>query len=153
MQADEDVGKVAQATPVAVSKALELFMITLVSKAASEARLRNSKRVTSSHLKAAIKRDDVLDFLADIISKVPDALPPASTSLTSSTIKREDEGVGGAAASASPGPGPGGVHSKSEMDIDMDGTGEQNESVGVLDGDVVVPRRRRGGRRKKVEDV
>jgi hypothetical protein len=30
MQADEQVGKVAQVTPVAGSKALELFMISLV---------------------------------------------------------------------------------------------------------------------------
>ncbi|PGH31867.1 hypothetical protein GX50_05365 [[Emmonsia] crescens] len=72
MQADEDVGKVAQVTPIAVSKALELFMISLVTKAAQEARDRSSKRVTAAHLKEAIGKDEVLDFLADIISKVPD---------------------------------------------------------------------------------
>ncbi|PLN81848.1 histone-fold-containing protein [Aspergillus taichungensis] len=72
MQADEDVGKVAQVTPIAVSKALELFMISLVTKAAREARDRNSKRVTASHLKHAVAKDEVLDFLADIIAKVPD---------------------------------------------------------------------------------
>ncbi|RHZ72779.1 hypothetical protein CDV55_107452 [Aspergillus turcosus] len=72
MQADEDVGKVAQVTPIAVSKALELFMISLVTKAAKEARDRNSKRVTASHLKQAVVKDEVLDFLADIIAKVPD---------------------------------------------------------------------------------
>ncbi|PGH00215.1 hypothetical protein GX51_05912 [Blastomyces parvus] len=72
MQADEDVGKVAQVTPIAVSKALELFMISLVTKAADEARARSSKRVTAAHLKEAISKDEVLDFLADIISKVPD---------------------------------------------------------------------------------
>ncbi|KAJ6155192.1 hypothetical protein N7470_005758 [Penicillium chermesinum] len=72
MQADEDVGKVAQVTPIAVSKALELFMISLVTKAAQEARDRNSKRVTATHLKHAVAKDEVLDFLQDIISKVPD---------------------------------------------------------------------------------
>ncbi|PWY74350.1 histone-fold-containing protein, partial [Aspergillus heteromorphus CBS 117.55] len=72
MQADEDVGKVAQVTPIAVSKALELFMISLVTKAAREAKDRNSKRVTASHLKQAVVKDEVLDFLADIIAKVPD---------------------------------------------------------------------------------
>ncbi|TPR09460.1 hydrolase CocE/NonD family protein [Aspergillus niger] len=76
MQADEDVGKVAQVTPIAVSKALELFMISLVTKAAREAKDRNSKRVTASHLKQAVVKDEVLDFLADIIAKVPDQ--PAS---------------------------------------------------------------------------
>jgi len=100
MQADEDVGKVAQVTPIAVctcpsifisfflyfhlvlmifldiAKALELFMISLVTKAAQEAKQRNSKRVTASHLKHAVAKDEVLDFLADIIAKVPDQ--PAS---------------------------------------------------------------------------
>ncbi|KAJ5489751.1 DNA polymerase epsilon subunit C [Penicillium diatomitis] len=113
MQADEDVGKVAQVTPIAVfqlhtqriirceseenpiagslfltsnsltAKALELFMISLVTKAAQEAKERNSKRVTATHLKHAVAKDDVLDFLADIIAKVPDA--PASR-------KHEDDG-------------------------------------------------------------
>ncbi|KAL4941286.1 hypothetical protein BDV06DRAFT_194757, partial [Aspergillus oleicola] len=72
MQADEDVGKVAQVTPIAVSKALELFMISLVTKAAKEAKDRNSKRVTASHLKQAVAKDEVLDFLADIIARIPD---------------------------------------------------------------------------------
>ncbi|KAF6228810.1 hypothetical protein HO173_011658 [Letharia columbiana] len=77
MQADEDVGKVAQVTPTAVSKALELFMISVVTKAANEARAKQSKRVTAAHLKQAVVKDDQLDFLADIISRVPDA-PTAS---------------------------------------------------------------------------
>ncbi|KAJ5908769.1 hypothetical protein N7495_001451 [Penicillium taxi] len=72
MQADEDVGKVAQVTPIAVSKALELFMISLVTKAAYEAQERNSKRITASHLKLAVSKDETLDFLADIMAKVPD---------------------------------------------------------------------------------
>ncbi|KAK4696177.1 Dr1-associated corepressor, partial [Lecanoromycetidae sp. Uapishka_2] len=73
MQADEDVGKVAQVTPTAVSKALELFMISLVTKAATEARNKGSKRVTPVHLKQAVEKDEQLDFLAEIISKVQDA--------------------------------------------------------------------------------
>ncbi|KAI4214711.1 MAG: hypothetical protein LQ351_002784 [Letrouitia transgressa] len=73
MQADEDVGKVAQVTPTAVSKALELFMISVVTKAANEAKAKSSKRVTAAHLKSAVEKDEQLDFLAEIISKVPDA--------------------------------------------------------------------------------
>ncbi|KAI7230254.1 hypothetical protein KC330_g7059 [Hortaea werneckii] len=38
MQADEDVGKVAQVTPHVVSRALELFMIKLISASAMQAR-------------------------------------------------------------------------------------------------------------------
>lgn len=47
-------------------------MISLVTKAAKEAKDRNSKRVTALHLKQAVAKDEVLDFLADIIAKVPD---------------------------------------------------------------------------------
>lgn len=73
MQADDDVGKVAQVTPVVVSKALELFMISLVTRAAAEAKSRNSKRVGAIHLKQAIMKNEQFDFLNDIVSKVADA--------------------------------------------------------------------------------
>lgn len=96
-------------------------MITLVSKAASEARLRNSKRVTSSHLKAAIQRGEVLDFLADIIKKVPDAPPSAK--------KEDGEGV-------------------------MEGEDEMGGGIGHANGEEggQVVRKKRGGRRRKVEE-
>ena len=47
-------------------------MISLVTKAADEAKDRGSKRITATHLKHAVAKDEVLDFLADIIAKVPD---------------------------------------------------------------------------------
>ena len=47
-------------------------MISLVTKAAKEAKDRSSKRVTAVHLEQAVAKDEVLDFLADIIAKVPD---------------------------------------------------------------------------------
>ncbi|CAF9933799.1 MAG: hypothetical protein ALECFALPRED_005755 [Alectoria fallacina] len=114
MQADEDVGKVAQVTPTAVckfahpspatptqiketqtdsfrvvAKALELFMISVVTKAAAEARAKQSKRVTAAHLKQAVMKDDQLDFLAEIISKAPDAPAPSKKE------KEEDSEEGG----------------------------------------------------------
>ncbi|MCJ1478171.1 hypothetical protein MMC13_006847 [Lambiella insularis] len=76
MQADEDVGKVAQVTPTAVSKALELFMISLVTKAANQAKTKSAKKITAAHLKQVIEKDEQFDFLAEIISKVPDAPAP-----------------------------------------------------------------------------
>jgi len=54
------------------AKALELFMITLVVKGASEARAQNSKRVTAQHLKAALMKDGQFDFLTEICEAVPD---------------------------------------------------------------------------------
>ena len=69
MQADEEVGKVAQSTPIAVGKALELFMIQLVTKSAELARQKGSKRVSSQHLREVIEVDDQWDFLRDIASR------------------------------------------------------------------------------------
>ncbi|PHH59312.1 hypothetical protein CDD80_1837 [Ophiocordyceps camponoti-rufipedis] len=66
MQADEEVGKVAQQTPIAVGKALELFMIQLVTKSADVAKEKGSKRVTAPMLKHVVETDDQWDFLRDI---------------------------------------------------------------------------------------
>ncbi|KAL7923489.1 DNA polymerase epsilon subunit C [Trichoderma austrokoningii] len=70
MQADEEVGKVAQQTPIAVGKALELFMIQLVTKSADIARDKGSKRVTASMLKTVVETDEQWDFLREIVSRV-----------------------------------------------------------------------------------
>ncbi|PFH61024.1 hypothetical protein XA68_18389 [Ophiocordyceps unilateralis] len=70
MQADEEVGKVAQQTPIAVGKALELFMIQLVTKSADVAKEKGSKRVTAPMLKHVVETDDQWDFLRDIVSRV-----------------------------------------------------------------------------------
>jgi hypothetical protein len=91
MQADEDVGKVAQVTPVVMgmffypsvcpsyllthptAKALELFMIRLISASANNAKQRGSKRVLSQHMKSAVMQDEQFDNLRDIVGRVPDA--------------------------------------------------------------------------------
>lgn len=64
-------------------------MISLVTKAASEARSRSSKRVTASHLKQAVAKDEVLDFLAEIIAKVPDAPAPSEKADEGSDVAAE----------------------------------------------------------------
>lgn len=51
-------------------------MISAITKAANEARATSAKRVTAAHLKQAMAKDEQFDFLADIISKVPDAAAP-----------------------------------------------------------------------------
>lgn len=80
MQADEDIGKVAQVTPTVVSRALELFMIKLISSSAHQARgpatagtSKGPKRVLQQHLKKAVQADEKFDFLNEIVDKVPDA--------------------------------------------------------------------------------
>ncbi|KAJ9132199.1 hypothetical protein NKR19_g9391 [Coniochaeta hoffmannii] len=70
MQADEEVGKVAQQTPIAVGKALEMFMVHIVTKSAEVAKEKNSKRVTAAMLKQVVESDEQWDFLREIVSKV-----------------------------------------------------------------------------------
>ncbi|WFD36620.1 hypothetical protein MCUN1_003505 [Malassezia cuniculi] len=70
MQADEDVGKVAQATPVVIF--LELFMQDIVVCAAGHTRQSGGKRVTPYHLKRAIETNETFDFLKEIVEKVAD---------------------------------------------------------------------------------
>ncbi|KAI1788603.1 histone-fold-containing protein [Ganoderma leucocontextum] len=72
MQKDEEVGKVAQATPVVISKALELFLAMIVEEASNVTVERGSKRVEAYHLKHAIETVDMLDFLKEIVEAVPD---------------------------------------------------------------------------------
>ncbi|WFD38729.1 uncharacterized protein MJAP1_001692 [Malassezia japonica] len=74
MQADEDVGKVAQATPVVISKALELFMQDIVACSVEHTRKSGGKRVAPYHLKRATETNETFDFLKDIVEKVPDPL-------------------------------------------------------------------------------
>ncbi|GAA6041576.1 hypothetical protein JCM8097_004274 [Rhodosporidiobolus ruineniae] len=74
IQADEDVGKVAQATPIVVSKALELFLGSLVEACVKDAEARGSKKLTPYGLKRAITATPTLDFCADIVESVPEPL-------------------------------------------------------------------------------
>ena len=80
MQADEEVGKVAQQTPIAVGKALEMFMVALVSKSADVAREKNSKRVSAQMLKQVVESDDQWDFLREIVSRVENEEKAAAAS-------------------------------------------------------------------------
>ncbi|KZO97394.1 histone-fold-containing protein [Calocera viscosa TUFC12733] len=72
MQKDDEVGKVAQATPVLISKALEIFMQKLVDEAAREAQSKGSRKVAAYHLKRTIEAIDMFDFLKDLVAVVPD---------------------------------------------------------------------------------
>lgn len=69
MQSDEDIGKVAQATPVVVGRALEIFMANLVEAAILEARTAGVRRIAASHIRAAVEDTEQFDFLVDVVSK------------------------------------------------------------------------------------
>ncbi|KAK4143865.1 uncharacterized protein C8A04DRAFT_37096 [Dichotomopilus funicola] len=126
MQADEEVGKVAQQTPIAVGKALELFMVALVTKSAEVARQRNSKRVSAQMLKQVVEGDDQWDFLRDIVGKV----------------EGEEKAGRGSTASQSGQGKVKGETSDTDEDMGVAATGEATSAV---------KKKRGGGRKKKVQ--
>jgi len=72
MQADEEVGKIAQAVPVIISRTLELFVESLLTKSSSITSSRNAKTLSPSHLKQCIISEQRFDFLKDLVKSVPD---------------------------------------------------------------------------------
>ena len=68
-------------------------MISVVTKAAYEARVKGSKRVTAAHLKRAVENEEQLDFLNEIVSKVPDA-PTTTKKEKEKDEDSEEVGVG-----------------------------------------------------------
>lgn len=87
LQQDEAVGKIAGAAPVAIERALELFLQKLVAAAAAEATSRNHKTLQASHVKVAVKADPELDFLKTLVEGVAD--PPAAVEAGAAKPKRQ----------------------------------------------------------------
>lgn len=73
MQSDEDIGKVAQATPVVVGRALEIFMANLVEASIIEARKHGVRRIGALHIRSAVENTEQFDFLVDAVEKYPQA--------------------------------------------------------------------------------
>ncbi|RLV96328.1 DNA polymerase epsilon subunit C [Spathaspora sp. JA1] len=71
MQSDEDIGKVAQATPVIIGRALEIFMANLVEVSILEAKKQGVKRISASHVRSAIQNTEQFDFLVEAVEKYP----------------------------------------------------------------------------------
>lgn len=69
MQSDEDVGKVANATPIVVGRALELFLCSLVEKSCVELREAGSRRITPVHIKNAVNKLEEFDFCMEVVEK------------------------------------------------------------------------------------
>lgn len=78
MQADEEVGKIAMATPVLISKALELFLQDLCNRTYEITLRRGAKTMNSHHLKECVRNHSVFDFLRETVSRVPDIDPESA---------------------------------------------------------------------------
>ena len=75
MQSDEEVGKISLATPILISKCLELFMQDLIENSCNITREKNSKTMSTNHLKLCVSTIERFDFLADIVQNIPDIEP------------------------------------------------------------------------------
>eukprot|EP00656_Telonema_subtile_P042674 TRINITY_DN48455_c0_g1_i1.p1 TRINITY_DN48455_c0_g1~~TRINITY_DN48455_c0_g1_i1.p1 ORF type:complete len:161 (-),score=48.30 TRINITY_DN48455_c0_g1_i1:25-507(-) len=74
MRNDDEVGKIAQETPVLMGKAVELFILQLVDKSAVIAREQGAKGITEEHLKQCVDTHECFDFLrAMVAAKVQEA--------------------------------------------------------------------------------
>lgn len=71
MQADEDVGKVAQVVPVIISKALELFMESMIIEASRHTVETGHKRILPGHFKLAVNGNQMFDFLEGNVETIP----------------------------------------------------------------------------------
>lgn len=72
MQSDEEVGKVSAAVPIIISKALEMFLESLLERADNLTKERSARTLTPQHLKQIIHSDGRYDFLKDMVSNVTD---------------------------------------------------------------------------------
>nr|CAG4645908.1 EOG090X0H1B [Lynceus sp. MCZ IZ 141354] len=72
MQSDEEIGKVAAAVPVIISRALELFVEGLLRKSLEITVSRNAKTLSPAHLKQCILSEARFDFLKEHVLSVPD---------------------------------------------------------------------------------
>jgi len=102
MQKDDEVGKVAQATPVVISKALELFLSNVVEEAYKVTISRNASRVEPHHLKHAILNTPLLDFLKDLVEAVPDPSNGGTIDESERPSKKRTRGKGKAKAKTDP---------------------------------------------------
>ncbi|EIM22911.1 histone-fold-containing protein [Wallemia mellicola] len=95
MQMDDEVGKVAQATPVLISKALELFMQALVDETLKVTQDKGAKKMTAQHLKQSIEKTEQFDFLSEIAEKIPapsaDDNQPKKRKPRKKSVKQEDQ--------------------------------------------------------------
>jgi hypothetical protein len=68
----EEIGKVAQAVPVIISRTLELFVESLLKKTVTITNSRNARTLSPSHLKQCIMSESKFDFLKDLVKNIPD---------------------------------------------------------------------------------
>eukprot|EP00300_Choanocystis_sp_HF-7_P004415 c13405_g1_i1.p1 GENE.c13405_g1_i1~~c13405_g1_i1.p1 ORF type:complete len:207 (+),score=35.48 c13405_g1_i1:48-623(+) len=70
LQSNDDVGKIARATPFAISLALEVFLSGLIQKMALVAGDHDVDVLTTAHVKELIERESIYDFLRPLVAEI-----------------------------------------------------------------------------------
>jgi len=132
MQKDEEVGKVAQATPVVISKGLELFLAMIVEQATKVTQERGAKKVEAYHLKHAVETTEMLDFLKEIVESVPDPSAGGTIDLEAEAAEGSKRKRGKSKKNGAPGTSgePKRRRKRKVVDADADGAGESEVGGG-----------------------
>ncbi|ODN92809.1 hypothetical protein L198_05605 [Cryptococcus wingfieldii CBS 7118] len=99
MQLDEEVGKLASATPVMISKSLECFIQVLLDESCKEVTASGSRKLTAGHLKSMINTNPNFDFLREIVDAVPE-LPEGGKSSAAGPSRARKPSASAAATKA-----------------------------------------------------
>ncbi|XP_041131752.1 dr1-associated corepressor [Polyodon spathula] len=82
MQKDKEVGKVAAAVPVIISRALEIFLKSLLTQTSQITQSKHTRTMTQAHLRQCINTEKHFDFLKDLAAQLPALQPSQEESLT-----------------------------------------------------------------------
>ncbi|XP_048830731.1 dr1-associated corepressor [Brienomyrus brachyistius] len=75
MQKDTEVGRIAMAVPVIISRALEMFLKSLLNKTNQITQSKHSRIMTIAHMKQCIDTEKLFDFLKDLAEEF--TVPPS----------------------------------------------------------------------------
>ncbi|KAM8736908.1 dr1-associated corepressor isoform X1 [Acanthopagrus latus] len=82
MQKDAEVGRIAMAVPVIISRALEMFLKCLLTKTCLITQSKLSTVVSVAHMKQCIESEKLFDFLRDLVERA-----------TSTASQKDNRGV------------------------------------------------------------
>lgn len=91
MQTNDEIGKVAAAVPVLISKCVEMFLVSILEHTGEVTKERKAKTMSTSHLKECINKENMFDFLKDVVATVPDMQSEDSDAPGSSSVPTPEE--------------------------------------------------------------
>nr|CAB3263013.1 uncharacterized protein LOC100186645 [Phallusia mammillata] len=89
MQTDDEIGKVAAAVPVLISKCLEMFLVSILQHTGEVTKGKHAKTMSTSHLKECINNVGMFDFLKDVVANVADMQNEEEPGTSSSGLPEE----------------------------------------------------------------